>query len=174
MKARSGRAGTFFDKRTHLTAELNFTRSQDDLRRTEETFSHIIANLAWSQQWDNAVRLTTTLRANFYTTIDERQQFERDRQQIECPAQDRGLRTSLFSVLRFDDEARTKLKWTASLNYAEQLGRFQELITRADGRFPLSDATTDTTKPSIYGDGAKARTLLDFVQLSCRSKAGSV
>ncbi|MFN3394229.1 MAG: TonB-dependent receptor domain-containing protein, partial [Candidatus Thermochlorobacter sp.] len=141
-----------FDKRTNLTAELNFTRSQDDPRRTEETFSRLIANLAWSQQWDNAARLTSTLRTNFYTTIDERQQFERDQQQITRFAQDRGLRTSLFSVLRFDDDARTKLEWTASLNYTEQVGRFQELITRADGRFPLSDATSDTTKPGIFGD----------------------
>ncbi len=147
-----GAGWALFEKRTNLTAELNFTRSQDDPRRTEETFSRLIANLAWSQQWDNAARLTSTLRTNFYTTIDERQQFERDQQQITRFAQDRGLRTSLFSVLRFDDDARTKLEWTASLNYTEQVGRFQELITRADGRFPLSDATSDTTKPGIFGD----------------------
>lgn len=152
LESTLGAGWALFDKRTNLTAELNFTRSQDDPRRTEETFSRLIANLAWSQQWDNATRLTTTLRTNLYATIDERQQFERDRQQIERLAQDRGLRLSLFSIFRFDDEARTKLEWTTSLNYAEQLGRFQELITRADGRFPLSDATTDTTQPGIFGD----------------------
>jgi len=147
-----GAGWNLFERRTSLTAELNFTRSQDDPRRTEETFSRLIANLAWSQQWDNAARLTTTLRTNFYTTIDERQVFAQDRQQVERFAQDRGLRLNLSSILRFDDDSRAKLTWTASLNYAEQLGRFQELITRADGRFPLSDATTDTTKPGIFGD----------------------
>ncbi len=147
-----GGGWNFFDKRTGINAELNFTRSQDDPRRTEELFSRLTGNLTWSQQWDAAARLTTTTRAAFYTTLDERLQFANDRQQIERSAQDRGIRASLFSVFRFDDDARTKLEWTASLNYAEQVGQFQELITRGDGRFPLSDATIDTTKPGVFGD----------------------
>ena len=131
-----------------LSLDANLVRSQDDPRSTQDRFTRASAQLAWSAR--PGARMRTTVRVRGYRVIDETQQDPDDRRyQRRTEARDRGGRADL-RIVHGDPALRAwQTELTASASYAEQVGRYQELITR--DIFPVTGALRDTLAPGVYG-----------------------
>ena len=131
-----------------LSLDANLVQSQDDPRSTQDRFTRASAQLAWSAR--PGARMRTTVRVRGYRVIDETQQDPDDRRyQRRTEARDRGGRADL-RIVHGDPALRAwQTELTASASYAEQVGRYQELITR--DIFPVTGALRDTLAPGVYG-----------------------
>ena len=137
--------------RSGWSASMSLAAAADDPRDTRGSFERGTVQLAWTRPWAPAGRAATTLRLNFFSTLDERRQDPDDlRYQRVIRARDRGVRGSLSGFWRPAGDRPTRLSWTAGAAFSGQTGFQQELVTRSD-LFPQSTATRDTTQPGSFG-----------------------
>lgn len=137
-------------RRPGLTLDGNFVTSQDDPRSARGRFGRATGQFAWSQPWGADAAVRTTLRVRGYSVIDELRRDPDDRSgQSATSATDRGGRVDLQATWRHDNAARWQTALTASATYAEQVGTFQDVVTR--DIFPISGARQDTLAPGVFG-----------------------
>jgi hypothetical protein len=131
-----------------FSIDANLVRSQDDPRSTLDQFTRATTQLAGTARLTPSLQATVRLRG--YAVVDEAKRDLDDlRYQRTTTARDRGGRADVRLVMG-DPAARGWLtELTASLSYAEQIGRYEELITR--DIFPLTAARRDTIAPGVYG-----------------------
>jgi len=131
-----------------LSLDGNVVRSQDDPRTTRDRFTRATAQVAWSAR--PGARVGTTLRVRGYGVIDATLQDPDDRRtQRVSESRDRGGRADLRVLMGQPGADAWQTELTASASYAEQVSRFQELVTR--DIFPVTGATRDTLAPGEYG-----------------------
>jgi hypothetical protein len=136
--------------RTGVSMDGNFVLSQDDPRSVRGQFGRATAQLAWTQLWGDAAQVRTTLRARFYSVLDElRRDPDDPRQQSFTSGRDRGGRLDLGARWQHAAGDGWITELTASGSLAEQVAQFQDVVTR--DIFPITGARRDTIAPGVYG-----------------------
>jgi hypothetical protein len=131
-----------------LSVDANLVRSQDDPRSTLGRFTRATSQISGTTRLTPSLRATVRLRG--YAVLDETRRDPDDlRTQRSTTARDRGGRADVRLLLGDPTSRGWLTELTASLSYAEQVGLYQELITR--DIFPLTGARRDTTAPGVYG-----------------------
>lgn len=135
-------------ERSGWSVGATLTGAQDDPRETLENFYRSNLALAWRSPLLAGGRLSHTLRLTAFGTLDERRQDPDDlRYRRERSARDRGGRAVLSGSWR--PRPASRLTWTGSAAYAEQVGFYQELV--GTSITPITTARTDTTVRAEYG-----------------------
>ncbi len=136
--------------RSGLSVDGNFVVSQDDPRSVRGRFGRATGQLAWTQPWSDDARLRTTVRARYYSVIDElRRDPDDPTQQSTTSGTDRGGRLDLSAVATHSRTRSWQTELTASASYAEQIGAFQDVVTR--DIFPITGVRRDTIAPGVFG-----------------------
>jgi len=136
--------------RSGLSLDGNFVVSQDDPRSVRGRFGRATGQIAWTQPWREDAQLRTTVRARFYSVIDElRRDPDDPRRQNTTSGTDRGGRLDISAVASHSRARSWQTELTASASYAEQIGAFQDVVTR--DIFPLTGARRDTIAPGVFG-----------------------
>lgn len=130
-----------------LSIDGNVVRSQDDARSPLDRFTRATMQVGWSAR--PSPSLATTVRARWYAVLDEARRDPDDRRyQRQTSARDRGGRLDLRVAHRSDRRGWSS-EFVSSVSLAEQVGQYQELITR--DIFPLSASRRDTIAPGVFG-----------------------
>lgn len=131
-----------------LAVDANLVQSQDDARSPLDRFTRGTMQLAWSAR--PSPRLTSTVRVRLYSVLDEAKRDPDDaRLQRATQARDRGGRADVRLQFGTPGARGWATEVLASASVAEQVSRFQELITR--DIFPLTSVRRDTVAAGVYG-----------------------
>jgi len=131
-----------------LSVDANVIRSQDDARSPLDRFTRGTMQLAWTAR--PIAAMSSTLRVRLYSVLDEARRDPDDgRYQRATTARDRGARADWRVQLGAPDARGWTSELVASASVAEQVGTYQELITR--DIFPVSGARRDTLAPGVFG-----------------------
>jgi hypothetical protein len=131
-----------------LSVDANLVRSQDDARSPLDRFMRGTMQVAWSAR--PLPTLSSTVRVRLFSVLDEARRDPDDgRYQRATSARDRGARVDWRAQLGALDGRGWSTELVASANLAEQVGTYQELVTR--DIFPVSGARRDTIAPGVFG-----------------------
>ncbi len=137
-------------ERSGLALDGNFVVSQDDPRSVRGRFGRATGQIAWTQPWSADARLRTTVRARLYSVIDElRRDPDDPTQQSTTSGTDRGGRLDVTALVIHSLSRSWQTELTASASYAEQIGAFQDVVTR--DIFPITGVRRDTIAPGVFG-----------------------
>lgn len=132
------------DQRNTFNIGADLLQSRADVRDRLNQYTRFQGQLAWQYK---AKRFSATNILSGYKTLDRLKQSPDDRRnQASNYADDYGFKAS--SEGKWEVGPRL-LTYTAALTASRQSGYYQSLVTR--DLFPLSDATTDTTKQGVFG-----------------------
>jgi hypothetical protein len=128
----------------------NLAASQDDPRQTLDNFYRATTHLAWRSPRGLPGIPETSIRLQFWSTLDERRRDPDDlRNQIERESIDQGLRLTWDGGWSPERRTIPEVHWNFSMTASRQEGRYQSLVGRSIT--PITPAVADTMMFGTYG-----------------------
>lgn len=147
----SAGAGKTFGPRQTMNAELDITSALDDPRDDLNRYSRANLQMGWATRLND--RLSLSHRLTLFSTFDEtRRGPADDMAQRSNFNRERGLRFNSQGKWKTERAWLSDVQYTFSLSWQHQQSYFQELVTR--DIFPVTDATSDTTRAGEFGRSA--------------------